>query len=1006
MKIKAYHKDLNALHIGCEKPRSYFIPYGSESDAIGGRRENSDRFISLCGEWNFKFYESFEDIGDDFLDAEFTDSIPVPKCWQTELGKGYDVPLYSNLFYPFPLDPPHVPDMNPAGHYNRKFNLSKKEDKKYYINFEGVSSCFYLFINGAFAAYSQVSHCTSEVDITDYLIDGENTVDAVVVKWCDGSYLEDQDMFRLSGIFREVYILERSKNHIKDIYIKTELSDELDRASVSADIVFDGEAETEWKLISPNGEEASRGSGKIGFTVDSPDLWSSEKPVLYTLLVYCSGEIIPFKLGFKKLEIKGNVAYFNNKPIKLFGINRHDSNPETGYYTDEAHMLRDIHIIKQGNCNAVRTSHYPNDPRFLEMCAEYGLMVIDEADIETHGMGFEYRDTWDWERWSKLSTDDEWEDAYVDRAERLFERDKNFPCVIMWSLGNESGTGKNHRAMRKYIKSRNPSAIVHYENSHLEFKAVPIGENYSDISDVESRMYASLDYTKAYAENKNAKKPFYFCEFCCSMSTGDIHAHCDMFRKYPSIFGGCFWELTDHGISVNGGKGFRYGGDFGDYPNNNVCCVDGVVFPDRRLRPGFADMKKGYEQFGSEYKNGVVTVFNRRYFESLSDYFIEWSLEVNGESVKSGRINETDIAPQSSKEYKLFDSVPESDCCFLNLSFKEKSNKKWANAGFETGFAQFDLSIKEEKAQFISKLPEVSEGCRFVEIKSGDIIWKFDKSYGCISSIVCGGKEMLASPAKIEIWKAHGYNQFGTADDRRSAAMQAAVQKTYGAEIETADNFIKITCPVSIGGPAVVPVLSGKLEYRFYGDGSAVIGFDGEFRKLLAEMNMHLPRFGFRFELNGGFESMEFFGKGPGESYADRHLGCRFGKFNTTVSENFVPYIKPIENGAHFGSKYGMVTNENGEGMIFAPESENSFFFNASHFTPLMLEQTAHSDELQPLENTVVYTDYRFDIRGGHGYYDEVEPERKWSFDPFEFSVALKPFSAKPDPFEFIKDKR
>lgn len=1005
MKIKVYHKDLGSLHVGCEKPRAYFVPYQSEEAALTGCRNQSERLLKLCGEWNFKFYKSFEDIEADFLNTEFTDSIAVPKCWQVELGKGYDVPLYSNLFYPFPLDPPHVPDENPAGHYNRKFTLEKKDGKKYYINFEGVSSCFYLYINGSFAAYSQVSHCTSEVDITDLLVDGENTVDVVVVKWCDGTYLEDQDFFRLSGIFREVYILERENAHIKDIYIKTELSESLDSAVLTADIAFDGEAETAYKLISPCGEIAAQGRGNINISVENPVLWSSEKPELYTLVVECAGEYIPFKIGFKRVEIKGNVAYFNNQPVKLYGINRHDSNPETGYYCDMEHMLRDIHIIKQGNCNTIRTSHYPNDPRFLELCDEYGLMVVDEADIETHGMGFEYRDTWDWMRWSKLSTDDEWEPAYVDRAERLFERDKNHACVIMWSLGNESGCGKNHRAMGKYIKSRDPKAIVHYENAHLEFKAVPVGENYSDISDVESRMYASLEYTEEYAQNKNAKKPFYFCEFVCSMTTGDIHAHCDMFKKYPAIWGGCIWELTDHAVKV-ADNAYRYGGDFGDYPNNTICCIDGLVFPDRKLRPGFFNMKKGYQQFGAEYENGKITVTNYRYFETLSDMYISWSLDVNGESVMSGRIDETDIAPQSTKEYVLFEKAPESDCCYLTLTFHQKESTKWADADFETGFVQFDLSVEQAKNQLSAALPAVSEGDRYIKIESAGVAYTFDKPYGRISSIVCGGKEMLAEPVHVELWKSHGYNQLGDAEDRRSAAIQAAVQKTYSAAVSVEANCVKITCPVSIGGPAVVPVLSGEITYKFYGDGSAVMGFNGGFRKLLAEMNMKLPRFGFAFRLGGGYENMEYFGKGPQEAYADRHLACRCGKFNTTVNENFVPYIRPIENGAHFGSKYGIVTNESGDGMIFAPASENTFFFNATHYTPYMLEETKHNDELVPLDDTMVYVDYRFDIRGGHGYYDTVEPERKWGFEPFEFSAAFKPFSGEINPFEFIKDKR
>ncbi len=1000
MKIFDYHKKLETLHVNCEKPRAYYIPYQNEVSALSGKRDASDYFMNLSGEWNFKFYNSFEDIEENFLEAEFTDTIPVPKCWQTQLGKGYDVPLYSNLFYPFPLDPPHVPDENPCGHYNRKVNIEKKGGKKYYINFEGVSSCFYLYVNGIFAAYSQVSHCTSEVDITDLLVDGENAVDVLVVKWCDGSYLEDQDYFRLSGIFREVYILERSSN-ISDVYIKTALSDDLSSGRLTADIV--GEYDFEYKLLAPNGETVASGCGDMDIAVSAPLLWSSENPMLYTLLVSCKGEVIPFKIGFKKIEFRGNVAYVNNQPVKLYGINRHDSHPETGYWCNEEHMINDLNLLKRGNCNTIRTSHYPNAPRFLELCDEWGFMVIDEADIETHGMGFEYRDTWDWMRWSKLSTDDEWEEAYVDRAARLFERDKNHGCVIMWSLGNESGCGKNHRAMRNYIKSRDSKAIVHYENAHLEFKAVPIGENYSDISDVESRMYASLDYTKKYCENKNSKKPFYFCEYVCSMTTGDIHAHVDMFRKYPALWGGCIWELTDHTVKV-ADNAYRYGGDFGDYPNNSVCCIDGLVFPDRSERPGFADMKKAYQPFETKFENGKLSVFNRRFFESLNDLYIEWKLEINGECVKSGRIDETEIAPQSEKSFDILDSIPESGCCFLTVYFKEKNAKVWADADFEVGFDQFDLSVAENKTALSTVAPAVEEGRRFVKITAGNVIYTFDKSYGCISSVVADGEELLSEPAKVEIWKAHGYNQLGDAEDRKSAAMQAVIQKTYETVIEKYDNCVDIICSVSIGGPAVVPVLKGSLIYRFFGDASATMNLICPFNPLLKEMNMRLPRLGFRFGLKDA-ENMEFFGKGPGEAYADRHKGQRYGKFTTTVTDNFVPYIRPIENGAHFGSKYGVVTNNEGKGMIFAPVSEDTFVFNASHFTPLMLEETKHNDELKPLDETMVYLDYRLDIRGSRGIYEELEPERKWDFGVIDFKIAFKPFDNE-NAFEFINTDR
>ncbi len=993
MFFEAYHKDLNSLHIGCEKPRAYYIPYHSEAAALEGNRNKSDFYTDLCGEWNFRFYKSFEDIEDDFLARSFDDSIEVPKCWQVNQGKGYDVPLYTNLRYSFPVDPPYVPEDNPAGHYNRKISISKKPGKKYFINFEGVSSCFYLFVNGIFAAYSQVSHNTSEIDITELLKDGENTIDVLVVKWCDGSYLEDQDMFHLSGIFRETYILERDENAVFDVYIKSDLSADLKSAYISsyADI-------ESYKLYAPDGTVVAQSGGRVDFSLEKPLLWNAEAPLCYTLLIFKGSEVIPFTLALRKADIRGNIFYFNNEPIKIWGVNRHDSNPETGYYCSVEHMEADLKLLKKGNCNAIRTSHYPNDPRFLDLCDKYGFMVIDEADIETHGMGFEYKDTWDWPRWSKLSTDDEWEPAYVDRAERLFERDKNHGCVIMWSLGNESGCGKNHRAMRNYIKSRDPEAIVHYENSHLEFKAVPIGENFSDISDVESRMYASLPYTKEYCENKNAKKPFYFCEFCCSMSTGDIHAHCDMFRKYPSLMGGCFWELTDHGV-VLPGKGYGYGGDFGDYPNDGTCCIDGIIFPDRTHRPGFADLKKGYQPYRVSFENGMLTVKNDRYFESLNDLYIEWKVEVRGDEVLAGRIDATDIAPQQSASFKLFDDAPVSDCCYLTVFFKTKASSFWSEADYETGFEQFDLSSDIKKVVAVSAVPVYSDSRRYLTVEAGDVKYTFDKPYGRISSIIFKGEEILAQPIKIEIWKAHGYNEGGNANDRKSADIHTAYQKTYSTEIEESADGVVVKCAISLGGPSVLPVVRGTLTYKFSGDGKVEMAFAGELRSLLKEMNMRLPRFGFAVALKEGFDTMEFFGKGPGEAYAERHKGQRYGKFTMSVDDNFVPYVRPIENGAHFGSRYGKAIAAD-KGIVFAPVN-GTFMFNATRFTPSMLENARHSTELVAGKETYVYLDYKMDIRGDRGYYEEIEPERKWDFEPFEFAVVIKPYTENINPFEF-----
>ncbi len=985
--VRAYHKELEYLHVNCEKPRAYYIPYENNEKALLGNRYDSEYYFDLNGNWNFNFYKSFEDVDDDFLSKSFENTIPVPKCWQTELNKGYDVPLYSNLWYPFPIDPPYVPVDNPTGHYNRTINIKKKEGKKYFINFEGVSSCFYLYINKEFVGYSQVSHCTSEFEITDKLLNGENRIDVLVVKWCDGSYLEDQDMFRLSGIFRDTYILERDENCLTDVFIHTSLDDDFNNAKV----IIEADTDFEYSFYDADGSLISEGKSS-NFEIKKTILWNSENPYSYILIIKKNNEYIPFRVSFKKLEFKGNVAYFNDKPIKLLGINRHDSNPKTGYYTSLEDMKEDLFILKRANVNTIRTSHYPNSPLFMELCEQYGFMIVDEADIETHGMGFEYKDTWDWFRWSKLSTDDEWEASYVDRAERFFERDKNFGNVIMWSLGNESGSGKNHRAMRNYIKSRDNNAIVHYENSHLEFKAVPVGENFSDISDVESRMYSSLEYTEEYAKSKWAKKPFFFCEYCCSMSTGDIHAHVDLIRKYPTIFGGCFWELTDHAVEIGEGK-YRYGGDFGDFPNNDICCVDGVVFPDRKPRPGFYDLKKAYEPVCCEYNNGVLSIFNRNYFKAFDNCTMTASLKINGETINSFVFENVSIEPRTQREYKLNFVIPDSDCAFIDVTFNLKEELYWAEKGYEIAFAQFDVSSNKTVVKnIVSVLPELNETSRYINIKCGNTEYIFDKPYGRIDKIIVGGDNILSSPVSVELWKAPGNNELGRAEECKSAAMESAIMNVRNSKAFVYSDRLEIITEVSVGGPAVVPVLSGKVKYFFYGDGNCDIYFNGETRELLEKMNLRLPRFGFRFVLNKGFQKFTYFGKGPGEAYPERHKAQRYGRFTDTVDNSFVPYVFPMENGAHFGTRNAEITDEKNT-ISFVPLTDDSFIFNASKYDPVTLEKCKHNDELPESENTYVYLDYRMDIRGGRGIYEITEPERKWDFGHFEFGVRIKPFN-------------
>ncbi len=999
MEFKAYHKDLNSLHVGCEAPRAYFVPCKSEEAALSFDRERSESFVNLCGEWDFKFYKSFEDIEEDFLEEKFSETITVPLCWQVFLDRGYDVPLYSNLKYPLPLDPPHVPEENPCGHYSRSFTVESGFGKKIYINFEGVSSCFYLFVNKQFVGYSQVSRCTSEFDISAFVTEGENRLDVLVVKWCDGSYLEDQDCFRLSGIFREVYLLGRPENHIKDFYVRSQVSESLNSVSVEFENVLSGELVPEYTLVAPNGETVYSGS-ENAFTVTNPVLWNAEEPELYTLLIKAGEEYIAQKIGFKRLEIKGSVVYLNGKAVKLWGINRHDASPVGGYTATVDEMLRDLYLLKRANCNCIRTSHYPNDPRFLALCDELGFMLVDEADIETHGMGFEYRDTWDWMRWSMLSTVDEWEAAYVDRAARLFERDKNHPCVVMWSLGNESGCGKNHRAMGKYIKSRDKNAIVHYENSHLEFKAVPEGEDFKDISDVESRMYAELDYTKNYLEN-NPAKPFYFCEYVCAYSTGNIFAHCRLADEYDSLFGLCIWEMNDHALAVKNGEkiGYRYGGDFGDYPNDEDCCIDGLVFADRTPRPGYYDMKRAYQPFKTTYNNGEITLFNKRYFTTLADMELVWSIVCDGKEIKCGKVESLDIQPRESATIKLFEKEHLDGNCLLNLSFIKKNSDVWAEKGYEMGFEQFELCSAVKGKAFIGNGLETEENKRYLTVKIATSTIVFDKPYGRINEIIQNGKNILAEPVCVETWMAHWKNVSGEADERRSAEIHNAKQKTYSCKVEKTDYEVKLCCDVSLGGPSVVPFMRGTVTYSVGVDGAVKVSFVGDKRELTPK----LPKFGFRVVLNKEYDNLRFYGLGPGEAYADRMEASKIGLYEMKVKDNFVHYVRPMENSAHAKTRFGTLCDENGNGLMVYVKNTDGFYFNATHFKPEMLEAAKHDDELVPLDEIVVNADQHIVPAGGlNDYYAAEEPARIYDDSHIEFDVYLRCVDKDTDCFDFI----
>lgn len=1015
IQLEKYYENPQILHIGCEEPRAYFIPFDNDADA-DTRRENSAYYTSLCGQWDFHFYENITHINENFFEADFDtvdyEKIPVPMNWQMLLDRNYDKPNYTNVNYPYPKDPPFVPDDNPCGVYIRNFDVTEEMAKRQlFLNFEGVDSCFYLWINGFFVGYSQVSHNTSEFDITKFINAGSNRIALIVFKWCDGSYLEDQDMWRMSGIFREVYILARNKQgYIRDIETKMSFNKKLTRCELSVKIDTVGDCDTEYKIVAPDGMKTYDGDfngNSMSLRIDYPLLWSAEVPQLYKMYIYCNDEVILVNVGLREIKICSSCVYLNGQKIKMYGVNRHDSHPVLGHYTPYEHMLEDLFIFKRHNINAIRTSHYPNDPRFTELCDKLGFMVVDEADLETHGMGCSGGD-YERETINDLSDSPEWENAYVDRAKRLYERDKNHPCVIFWSLGNESGAGDNHRAMRKYIKSRNPEAIVHYEGSNFDF-GKRCKENYTDISDVESRMYPAPEDCARIMKGAK-KKPFFLCEYCHAMGNGpgNFREYWEIIESHDNFVGGCIWEFTDHSVAVPDASGkvkYYYGGDFNDFPNDGNFCVDGLVYPDRTPHTGLLEAKFIYQPFGIQYDGkGNIKIFNKRFFKGLDDIGLKWNIKCNGDVIASGEISGLMIMPRTTQKFSLFSTreISLRGEAYLSIHFFNSKETSWAPAGYECGTWQKKLdSDKTELVKAEAGEIETLEDERFLTVIAGENVYRFDKYFGVIDTIRYKNREMLSSPIKMNLWRAPIDNDRPLVNSWKECGLDRLIQKTYGAEVTKTNTYVAITADISYSAKVIEPMFKAKVTYIIQSSGDLIINVNGTLNEFIKNM----PRLGLIFEMPKENEKFTYFGCGPMESYIDKNLASMVDVYSSTATDNFEHYVRPQENSTHFGTKWSVIGEEDGYGLFLSGYGLDSFGINASHFTPEMLTETAHDYELQPKAETVVCMDYKQEGIGS-GSCGPISSE-KYRFNEKEvnFTFRIKPVEMDSvKPFELLKE--
>lgn len=998
-------QNFKILHKNRENPRSYYVPYDNVKAAVAGNKAASPYYKLLNGNWNFIYYERWLDVPDDitapnYYDYEW-DELPVPSNWQMF---GYDIPHYTNVNYPIPVDDPFVPEENPVGIYSRAFILPEQWDEKsIYVNFEGVNSAFHLYINGEEAGYSQGAHLPSEFDITKYLNAGENTITVKVYKFSNGTYLEDQDFYRLSGIFRDVYLLARDSEHIRDIFVKQTLDAEYKNGSVEIEI--DGVSEAEVEIYAPDGKLAASctaKNGKASAEIKNVKKWSAETPDLYTAVLKCGTEAIAQEFGFIKIEVAKNCAMLiNGVEVKIKGVNRHDTHPELGHYTPIEHMTQELMQMKRHNINTIRTSHYPNTPEFLKLCSRIGFYVIDETDIETHGYIYaeDLDYSYDKKRVAWICDNPEWEESFVERAQRMVERDKNNACVIMWSLGNESNYGINHAAMSKWIKNRDNSRLIHYEGANLQGNPMTV--------DVPSCMYPNLESLKKQGVNRaKDPRPFFMCEYCHAMGNGpgDPRDYWEIIYKYPRLIGGCVWEWADHSVSLadeNGRKYYTYGGDFGEMPHDGNFCVDGLVFPDRTPSTGLLEIKQAYRYLDasvSDVASGRVKVRNRHDFISANGYEMVWRLTADGKTLKQGKISGLNIKPHSSYTYTLDYTLPES-CrfgCYLEIEFLYLNDTPWAAAGCSAAAQQFEANVKIEKesAPRTSQGLTVDENKEYLEIYGEEFTYVFNKFYGQFESIIYNGVEMLEKRSDYGIWHAPTDNErnmrsqwkFNPAVFQFGFGYDKSKSFPYGCEwTKNHDSSVTIKTKTKVAFPSKTPVLTLNTTYSVSPCGEISVKISGE----KAAKFSYLPRFGMDFVMPKAYENIEYFGMGPNDCYIDMHAYAKMGMYKSTVTDEYVEYIRPQNHGNHYNTKYAAIYDIMGRGLMF--EAEKGFDFKASHFMPEDLENAAHTTDLTPREETIVNINYKTSGIGSGSCGPQLIEKYQLNDEKFEFAFKMKP---------------
>ncbi len=987
---------------------AYMIPHEKKESALEGVKAKSPFYHFLSGEWSFTYYEKYSDLPEDIGAVWFDDALPVPSNWQMY---GYDTPQYANTAYPIPLNPPFVPAETPCGVYQTVFTLPESfKGRRTHIVLEGVDSFYYLYINGKKLGFGKVPHLPSEFDLTDLLHEGENTVTVVVYKWSEGTYIECQDFLRLSGIFRDVYLLSRAPAYLKDIAIDAVPTNVYKDGRITASLSFSSPVSYTASLFDADGTLIGTvKDAPVSFRVENARLWTAETPYLYTLLIEYEGECVAQRIGIRDIKVsqRGELL-INGTPVKIKGVNRHDTHPVYGHVTPMEDIRSELKQMKRLNMNAIRTSHYPNTSEFLNLCDELGFYVIAEADLESHGFVY-YEGAYSYKAFDPEDPAESpaWTALFLDRIERLVARDRNHPSVFMWSMGNEADYGQNFIKMCEHCKRVDPTRLTHYERAIEDRDNAPF--------DVVSEMYATVE--KVIAEGKlKDPKPYFLCEYSHAMGVGpgDIHDYVEAFYQYPRLMGGCIWEWADHAVVLENEKGeknYGYGGDSGEKYHAGNFCADGLVFPDRTPSSGALEAKAVYQNVKFTFlPDGKVKLTNRFSFTDLSELDILYYVEEDGKVTSRGKLERFSLKPHASKTVHI-DAHAKGKvklAATLNFSVRLKQDTPWAEAGYEIAHAQCELTAEKKETLVLPvkgalSVEEVSK--ELLSISGNGFSYIFNRLSAAIEQITLNNVAMLANKTKFSTSRApidnfrNARQAWKINDDYRLEydVHELAPVRVYEEAVEERNGALTVAFRSALTSHATRNLVENlTVAYTVEPCGVLRVSVTGEKGAILP----FLPRFGMDLTLSGNRDSIVYFGKGPDENYIDMCHASYLGLYKTTAQDMHIPYTMPQACGNRTDVRLLAVTDGLGRGLLFA--SDGSFEFSASKYEDHAIKMAAHQWDLTADDRTYVRIDYK-NTGVGSGSCGPLTAEKyQLNEDKMAYTFRLLPVILEDEPIKLL----